>query len=324
MKNLTIQCFSFHEMLFKNEFSFMYQSIDVSRCFSLNKSCQPAPVKRKIGSTKTPKNLKQVLSPAPARTVELEQKLDGIIQLLQTSQAVRDGFPNLAKELGSLSSRNAVPALAANEMPLTPEESYVPTITDSSTGPPSLKSPELSKRSDLAWLIGNELEFEECLELYRSEMVPIFPNVPLSPQETIDTMCEKRPFLSFVIYAIGCKHLQRQIKLVKEVRAMFGQELIAEGNKDLDLLQALIVYSSWGLTWLVAKPITNFIVQLGLSLISDLGIDKPDIRDQERQTMLNHVGWSSYPKPIGHCLVRGPRTLEDRRTLVSMFLTSSM
>jgi hypothetical protein len=291
------------------------------RCVSLNKSCQPAPIKRKIGGAKGTKRSKPALSSA-TRTADLEQKLDGIIQLLQTSQAVKDNFPAIAQEIGNLSNRSLPSNSTSNLSPPTPAETYYSTSTDTTTRPSSIKSAELNKAGDSAWLVGNEIEFKECMELYQRELVPIFPVLPLSPEETVDTMREKRPFLSFIIYATCCKNLLRQVELVKEARAIFAHQLMVEGNKNLDLLQALIVFSSWGLTWVVRKPILTYCIQLGATLCVELGLDKPYVPEQERHGMLSSVSWAGCPRPPHLANRKG--TLEERRTAISTYLLSSM
>jgi hypothetical protein len=81
--------------------------------------------------------------------------------------------------------------------------------------------------------------------------------------------------LWLVIRAISSKRSRRQITLGLEIRKVLAREMVIEGTRSLDLLLGLLVLASWGHFYMCVKPILTTVLQLGISLASDLGLTKP-------------------------------------------------
>jgi hypothetical protein len=318
------------------------------RCRVLSKECKPTPAKRRKGLAS--KRSKPSLASVASKTADLEQKLDGITQLLQATQADRDGSlreidreremdrgreihreremdrgREIDRDSESSSSRVQQSNASSAGRPSTPPQSSAAPMMGISVS--SLwgrgKSPklQLSYRFDRSFPTETEAELIAALDTYRSVMVPIFPIMPLGKEETVSSMSKERPFLWFVIRAACCKNVKRQIAMGKEIRVILAQEMIIEGTKSMDLLLGLLVFSGWCHHWVFRKPMISLALHLGMSLVADLAINKPVPAEQE-DGILN-ISSSGCLKPP-HLVNRGPRTLEERRALISMFLVGSM
>lgn len=161
-------------------------------------------------------------------------------------------------------------------------------------------------------------ELEETLETYRTKMAPFFPLVIINKNVTARELIEERPFLSLVIRAICPKSTAKQAELGTEVRRVLGREMLMEGAKNIDLLLGLLVYVSWGHFYLYNKPIISAIVHLAMSIASDLGLTKP-VPTEPALIMLAYNA-QGCPKNVTAAV----RTMEERRSIIGLFLISSV
>jgi hypothetical protein len=289
----------------------------------------------------------------------LEERLDNIVKLLQTSQAPNIQTPSFATAhfvnqcnvqaqhglQGSISpksniialpefgnTRNASIAISQSSAQEPPTPAY-----SSSSSEPKQADPNAAFTST-GYPPETQEECEEYLESFRSKMIPSFPIIVLGPEVTVQELREQRPFLWLVIRAICNKIVKRQRALGKEIREVLGREILVEGAKNLDLLLGVLVYglsscsiylrpilttmlASWCCCFVHHKPILTTMVQLAISLASDLGLLKPIPSDQNE--LLLHLNSNGCPKPP-HLYRTAPRTMEERRAIVGLFLLTSM
>ena len=170
--------------------------------------------------------------------------------------------------------------------------------------------------------VESEEECEECLETYRTKMIPFFPVVVIRPTTTVREMREQRPFLWLVIRAICSKSSARQRALGLEVRKALGKAMLVENTKSLDLFLGILVFVSWGHYYLCKNPVVTAAIQLGMSLAADLGITRP--ARQDPIGVMLHYSSQGCPKPPCSRGVNPPRTMEDRRAGIGLFLISSV
>lgn len=161
---------------------------------------------------------------------------------------------------------------------------------------------------------------EEALNIYRTQMVPYFPVVVIKANVTMDVLRKNRPFLSLVIRAITSKDLKRQASLGIEVRRVLGREVLIESTKSLDLLLGLLVYGSWGHYYIYRKHIMSAAMQLAMSLAFDLGITKPVPSEPRHTSIFPTLSAPNVPR----ALTQAARTMEEMRTVLGLFLLSSM
>jgi hypothetical protein len=269
----------------------------------------------------------------------LEEKLDGIVQLLQRSQAIQtqaapipatgNAFSPIHQvrppELSnSLSFNNLVSVASTDQSARTSQGPPTPATSATSNPPENVFScfsgPSPASFAGKKYILETEAELAEYLEIYRTEMISYFPIVPLEATATVKYMSEERPFLWLVIRAVCSKDWVRQRVLDLEIRQTLGKELLIEGTRSMDMLTGILVCAAWGHYFATSKPILQPIIMLAMSLAYDRGLTKPIPTDPVTLTL--NFNTQGCPKPIlaGQNLVR---TLEERRTALGLFLMSS-
>lgn len=110
------------------------------------------------------------------------------------------------------------------------------------------KSWDGSTAMDAAWITDLGLSpvvLEHLLVRFRC-MASYFPFVRLSPAWTAASMAEDRPFLLLAVAAVASsKYCHLQGALIKQFKESLSQRVIIAGEKDLDLLQGLLVHLAW-------------------------------------------------------------------------------
>lgn len=137
----------------------------------------------------------------------LEQKLDGVAAILATSERI------------GVSSISPQPSIS-NAALLSPIACVQQLIKD-----------------DEATLI---------LDTFRTEMALYCPFVTISPEQTVDDLKQLKPFLYMTIMTVGCRHdIPRQTALARKVKELISQKMLLHGERNLDLLQGLLVFLAW-------------------------------------------------------------------------------
>jgi hypothetical protein len=149
-------------------------------------------------------------------------------------------------------------------------------------------------------------------------MVPCFPIAPIPKNVTMDDLKHDRPFTWLVIRAICCKTPDRQLELGIEVRKRIAVEMLLEATRSLDLLVGLLIFGAWSHYYIWHKHIETTIIQLATSMACDLGLTRP-VPGEPRLSLPNITGHERRPP-----LPSVPRTLEERRAIIGLFLHSSV
>jgi hypothetical protein len=111
---------------------------------------------------------------------------------------------------------------------------------------PSLSSLDNGPAAYIDQSINNGREAEIVLQSFRIEMTPLFPFVVIPPSMTFVEMRQKKPFLVLAILMVGCRQdPARQTTIAHKLREMVSHSMHIQGEKSLDMLQALLVYLSW-------------------------------------------------------------------------------
>lgn len=251
------------------------------------------------------------------KTVALEDKLDGLYQLLQNSQIPRlqtaaspsleslqsNEPPQVQSQLNNTSStaiidREILSGTANDEVSCTPAVSCHTT-----TLPAPWESDE---------------ECEEYLETFRSQIVPSFPVVSIPPNATVQEMKKQRPFLWAVIRALCSRDTVCQEILAQEARQMLAETLLVNCNKNLDLINGILVLAGWSHYPVPTHNLVSTYIHIGTSIASDLGLLKSMPADQ---VMMNYTSQGCPRIPAS---LSPSRTIEERRAVLGLFLVSSM
>ena len=196
----------------------------------------------------------------------LEQKLDGLVTLLQSTTQTRDAGLSTAifqDQLTPESLQSLAPTPATDESQgvsaaekerdsrycpgsgislnvpvINPGDVFSASGTRSSTyhGPDTTASLDLEPSVDQA---------EAYLQSYRTFKHPYFPLIILPENLDAQRLRQQRPFLWLCIMAISAKHTEQQKALGREIRLAIGREMLIEGKNNFDLLLGLLVYTAW-------------------------------------------------------------------------------
>ena len=198
--------------------------------------------------------------------------------------------------------------------------------TSATSNPPDhifscVDGPPPASFSGRRYTLETEAELEECLQTYRTKMISYCPIVPIEATVTVKSMSKERPFLWLVIRAVCSKSLTRQRALELNVRQTLGREMLINGTRSMDMLMGVLVFAAWGHYFVTSKPISQPIMMLAMSLAYDRGLTKPIPTDPVTITL--NFNSQGCPKPVfaAHSLVR---TMEERRTVIGLFLISSV
>lgn len=215
------------------------------RCLRMDKECIPSPPMRKRRVMKRPSVIE---------TSKLEEKLDGIVTLLQSATQVTPALSNnsnvnILSEFG-LSSRagdgvGLIGHLTATIDPNYHGNLFTPLVSSSSglsststlvNFQPAFLHPSLQPRPEDA---------ELCLNKFRTDFVKHLPFIIIPPSVTSHQLYQEKPILWVSIMTVTCNYSTQQIALSKEFRAIIGREALVERTKNIDLLLGILVYAIW-------------------------------------------------------------------------------
>jgi hypothetical protein len=114
------------------------------------------------------------------------------------------------------------------------------------------------------------------LNVFRDDFVRHFPFVVIPAEITVETLRRKSPFLFLTVMAATMFRdsiLQRH--LGTEIQRRISARIVMGCEKNMDLLQGLLVHTAWYHYYFdPKKPQLFLMLQLGVTLIHDLGLDK--------------------------------------------------
>lgn len=181
-----------------------------------------------------------------SRVAEMEQKLDGILNLLaartQTeSQSTPISAPVSPPETMSLDLSEifdlSFPSLPIENMSPKPfQQMSLPT-------PPSL---EFGGFQDvISKCIVSTKQAEEALAEFASR-ASVFPFVLLPQHTSLETLRHERPVLLLAILASTSQNnIPIQNLLENELRETIGRRAVMQGEKSMDILQGILLYLAW-------------------------------------------------------------------------------
>ncbi len=118
-----------------------------------------------------------------------------------------------------------------------------PAVPDRCRHQPSL---DISDEDIFSRGILGEEERERLLNKYRSRKMALFPFVVIPQEETAATLRHHSPFLLLTVLS-ACQEdnpcLDRQLDA--EVRNVVARRIVAQGERNMDLLLGLLVHIAW-------------------------------------------------------------------------------
>ncbi|KAI1371345.1 hypothetical protein F4677DRAFT_435824 [Hypoxylon crocopeplum] len=298
------------------------------RCQRLGKECVPSVSVRK----------RAVRRPASERTAHLEEKLDDLVSILRAqaagapatvgsyrggtnaelpaASASVDANAGAALELDPCMASGVVPgstkitpgshALPIPSPPAHPIRDRFPSVTSYPTPPSVISSPDVGI---------SPAEAEDTLRLFRDHFLEFFPFVHIPRDVTAAQLQQTRPLLWLNIVTTCCKSPPRKAALGQKFREALAQKMLLDLDRDVDMLLGLLCYLGWGMHHFNGKPYIVAFMNLAVTIITDLRLDKPPQDNFYREL---HCFKPSYPYPkIG---LSTNRTNEERRAALSCFI----
>ena len=212
------------------------------RCLRLNKDCQPLQTVRKR---------KAVNKLSASKTERLEEKLDGLYKLLQSST------PSTSMAGQNASAPSPEPLQTTNTSPDDSQDFGPHSIRlrlRSPTIGPGTSYAISGTRSSIYHCPENSLinglepsshEAEKYLNIFRSHMATYFPFIFVPEPTTAHELRRDRPFLWLCIMSVASTSTVQQKELAKEIKITMGREILVEGKNNLDLLLGILVFVAW-------------------------------------------------------------------------------
>ncbi|KAF7874778.1 hypothetical protein EAF04_001952 [Stromatinia cepivora] len=248
------------------------------------------------------------------RVAEMEQKLNGILNLLATKTQT-DSRPT------------PVSAPVSPPMPSDIFELSFPLLPMENTSPKPFQQMSLPTSPTLAFgglqdaiskCIVSTRQAEEALREFAGKS-SAFPFVLLPPQTSLETLRHERPVLLLAVLARASQNnIPTHHLLEKELRETISSRVIIHGEKSIDLLQGILLHIAWHHHHYNPSKENLFqLTQMANAMVVDLGLHRPKL--SAAQTSYSNILGFEYPTRLT------PIQIEERRTLVGCFcLTSSI
>lgn len=199
----------------------------IPRCNRLAKDCTPSTTVRKSGTSKR-----------RSKKSQIEEKLDGLVSLLQSQNPGR-----LPEESGGVtplisvaSERNGLHQDSASR------SGHTSSIHLPSTSPHASPG-SVNERYEIQELSSSSAE--RRLQRFRTQHLTLFPMLRISEHETAQSFRLQRPFLWLNICAVCAGSVAEQCALGDKAREILAKRVVVDCDRDLDLLEGLLVYLNW-------------------------------------------------------------------------------
>jgi hypothetical protein len=211
-----------------------------------------------------------------------------------------------ANSISTNPSISRVPTPATDPSPLVQAHIDLPALFPYSPSPP-----EPSLR-----------EAEECLEFFRSQMLPYFPFINLTPDITAWQLHQNRPFLFQAILTITTFSTQKRLARIEDLKRILFTSALLEVQSNIDLLLGLLTYLAWSTdAFLGRADLISRLMILAISLVYDMRLFKP-LRPDTRLMMTITQGqdYGGDQNPSDETVAD---FMEKQRAVLACFVLSS-
>ncbi|KAL5337892.1 hypothetical protein BJX70DRAFT_408960 [Aspergillus crustosus] len=253
-----------------------------------------------------PRQRSRVPQRAKPQLVDLESKLTNLISLLSRSSEPSDeplGASQAPIDTDALLP--AVPDYPGDTPHPTAEwfgQGYLVSGVDEALGQYEHQC-TLEKSSETSWTASTAIDatwisdlglgsvvLEHFLNRFRG-MTSYFPFVQLSAAWTVTSIAEEHPFLLLAaVAASSSKHIHLQDALINRFKETLSQRVVLAGDKNLDLLQGLLVHLAWfHFHFIPGNQQTYQYLQIAISMVIDLRLDQLATELLEHRTGLDNT-----------------------------------
>ncbi|RFU26585.1 hypothetical protein B7463_g9755, partial [Scytalidium lignicola] len=245
------------------------------------------------------------------RVKQLEQKVDGLMTLLGSSQRA----PSAPEAYSTTEhfDRNLIQRTGSSDSNIDFAVSNVHSPRISLQDQAS--STELSANSFTSY--GQDAE--ELLRIYREEVSVYFPFVIFPSEMSAQDLAAQKPLVwkvIVIITAVQCPPMQ--VSLGKSVVEDIVTSLMLHGKNSFELLQAILLYATWQHQFAIHPQVTNF-VHLAKALVANLGIDRwPSSAERRRYYFEGNISSDN------HNYNALSRSTDERRALLGCLFIDSV
>lgn len=208
------------------------------RCHRLGKPCRPSTAVRK-----SVYRAKKPTSTSDWRVRVLEERVDEVVSLLKTVPSLQQGTANPSGTDSLLAAADHGLSTSSNEGAhrATPVVAHAAPLAHSESD--HVAHTSTAGLLNSAWLHPNDAK--EYLETFRTQFLQFLPFVYVSDSTTPQWLQQERPFLWLCITAICTKSPAQQDVLGGRIRDVIAREVVAEGERSIDLLLGLLAFIIW-------------------------------------------------------------------------------
>jgi hypothetical protein len=206
---------------------------------------------------------------SPRRVEKLEKKVDRLLALLTPS--------NNEIQVGSANAVVNLSTPAATEDTDSPlDESEPPRFQTIATAPRAVSNVDEVPRDIIDRRLLTIDAAEILLERFKTLKMPHFPFVVIPPRTSAATMRQQCPFL-FLAVITACLDEDDALQKVlgSEIMKIFGQRVLFDNERSLELLQGLLIHVAWNHYHFYATSKQMYmLMQMAVTLVADLGLDR--------------------------------------------------
>ncbi|QPG95039.1 hypothetical protein C2857_007535 [Epichloe festucae Fl1] len=275
-----------------------------------NAKCQRL-LKECTGQVHRPRKKRQA---KPSRTAQIEERLNGLVNLLQASGELSSNHTPLNTLSDAAASEQS--AMAQDTPSASSTTSYQP-YSNTLTIPETYNSnavPSCICRPQPGSAPPPPDSDDVLLELFRTQMQPLFPFVIIPPSISASELQASRPFLMSAIRMVtSFRNLRSMSAQLYRLMSHVADHVLLRSARSLELLQGILVMIAWHQYHCLIHAQLNNLLSLAMSMVSDLSLNyPPGVREQARLMV------ARPDEPAG-------RTNEERRALLGVwFLTCNV
>ncbi|KHO11616.1 Winged helix-turn-helix transcription repressor DNA-binding protein [Metarhizium robertsii ARSEF 23] len=253
-----------------------------------------------------------------SRTAQIEERLNGLVNLLQASGELNNNQSALgalsdvaAREHSAITHDTPSTNSTASYMPHS-SSWRIPETYNCYAIPACICRPEPGDAPRDAPPPPDSDDV--LLELYRTQMLPVFPFVVIPPSISASELRSNRPFLMSAIRMVTSFRSLRSMRAqMYRLMSHIADYVLIRSARSLELLQGVMIMISWHQYHCLMHGQMNNLIALAMSLVVDLGLNwAPGLREQARLMV------ARPDEPPG-------RTNEERRALLGVwFLTCNI
>lgn len=130
---------------------------------------------------------------------------------------------------------------------------------------------------------------EQAVLDFRVKFTPFFPFVALDPDVTAQELLSKKPLLfRAIMLAAAQLTLAKQREIKRSMLAYIGQHLLVMEERDLGLLQGLLVFIAWGEHDFYFDQKITYLTYLAMGYAHNIAITRPPPTMQQKMTVVIH------------------------------------